>query len=165
MSERRLPAARRTVGTIEIELVKLVRYLETLGRRGALYGNVDRAGYIVLRTVDRLGTISINALAEQLHLDASTVTRQVARLEAASLVRRCPASEDRRSNEVSLSAEGARAMRSIEHDRCQMIAAMLSGWTESERHELAEALSHFNLALEDKATRRQRNQRHRDEIR
>jgi hypothetical protein len=44
-----------TIGVIELELLKLVRHLETFGRRSSLYLHVDRAGYLALRMLDALG--------------------------------------------------------------------------------------------------------------
>ena len=34
------------IGDVELELLKLVRHLETFGRRCSLYVRVDRAGYL-----------------------------------------------------------------------------------------------------------------------
>ena len=68
-------------GIVELELMKLVRHLETFGRKSSLYHEVDRAGYLALRTLDRLGPNCVNGLAHELHLDSSTVTRQVGVLE------------------------------------------------------------------------------------
>ncbi len=84
-ASRTRPTGRRTtrtdaISTIETELLSLVRHLETLGRRNSLYVRVDRAGYLALRTLSRLGPARTNALAAALQLDASTVTRQVAGL-------------------------------------------------------------------------------------
>ena len=72
------------MGTIELELLRLVRHLETFGRRGSLYARVDRAGYLAMRVLDDLGPASTNALAHALHLDGSTVTRQVTALARAT---------------------------------------------------------------------------------
>jgi DNA-binding MarR family transcriptional regulator len=140
-----------TVGVIEIELLKLVRYLETLGRRGDLYAGVDRAGYVVLRTLDRFSPTSINALAERLHLDASTVTRQVAGLESAGFVARRPDTEDRRSISVLLTPAGREAMDIVACQRRQALASLVDGWTEAERDGFGTAMLRLNLALEKKA--------------
>jgi hypothetical protein len=40
-----------SISVIEIELLTLVRQLDTLGRKGSLYVQVDRAGYLALRTL------------------------------------------------------------------------------------------------------------------
>jgi len=48
------------IGDIELELLKLVRQLDTFGRRCSLYVRVDRAGYLAMRTLDALGPVSAN---------------------------------------------------------------------------------------------------------
>src|SRR5580692_4273709 len=89
-----------TIGVIELELLKLVRHLETFGRRSSLYLEVDRAGYLALRTLATMGPVSTKALANTLHLDASTVTRQITALEADGFVERHPDPSDRRSSTI-----------------------------------------------------------------
>jgi DNA-binding MarR family transcriptional regulator len=74
------------IGIIELELMKLVRHLDTFGRRSSLYVRVDRAGYLAMRMLDSLGPVPVNALAQSLSLDSSTVTRQVTALAAQGLV-------------------------------------------------------------------------------
>ena len=85
------------IGAIELELIKLVRNLETFARRGSLYVRVDRAGYLAMRVLDGLGPASTNALAQALRLDASTVTRQIAALERGELDERPSAGSGRRA--------------------------------------------------------------------
>ena len=99
-----------TIGIIELELLKLVRHLETFGRRSSLYLHIDRAGYLALRTIEDLGPLSTKALATALNLDASTVTRQIAALEAGGFVDRRPDPNDRRSSTILLTAEGRQMM-------------------------------------------------------
>jgi DNA-binding MarR family transcriptional regulator len=137
------------VGVIELELIKLVRYLETFGRRSDLYIRVDRAGYVMLRTLDRLGPTSVNALADELHLDASTVTRQAASLEGAGFVDRRPDPGDRRCVSVLLTPAGGAAMAEVERERRRLLQGLIGGWTASERDSFGGALSRLNLALED----------------
>ncbi len=148
------------VGDIEIELLKLVRYLETFGRRSDLYIEVDRAGYVVLRTLDRLGELSVNTLADELHLDASTVTRQVGRLEGAGLVRRRPDTEDRRSVSVVATPVGRRAMRRVKEERRREIAALVGAWSEAERAGFARAMGRLNLKLVENAAEYRDQARH-----
>src|SRR5665213_1193466 len=85
---------------IEMELLRLQRYLEMFGRRSDLYREVDRAGYLVLRTLEDAGSLTVNALAEALGLHGSTVTRQVNRMEAHGLISRQPNPADQRSSTI-----------------------------------------------------------------
>jgi DNA-binding MarR family transcriptional regulator len=135
------------ITTIELQLLRLVRHLETLGRKSSLYVSVDRAGYLALRTLDRLGPVHTNALSEALHLDASTVTRQVAALAAGGLVERRPNPSDGRSSMLSLTGEGRRTMHQVERERQRMLREMLSDWDEGERSDTARILTKLNDSL------------------
>jgi len=135
------------IGTIELELIKLVRHLETFGRRSSLYVRVDRAGYLAMRMLDDLGPVSTNVLAQALRLDASTVTRQVAALERAGLVARRPDPADGRSSTIGLTAEGRRSMSEVEQERRRCIEALVADWGGAARADLACALTRLNSSL------------------
>ena len=135
------------IGTIELELIKLVRHLETFGRRSSLYAQVDRAGYLAMRVLEDLGPVSTNALAHALHLDASTVTRQVAALERAGFVARHPDPADCRSSTIDLTAEGRRSMGEVEQERRRRIEALVRDWGGVAQADLACALARLNSSL------------------
>jgi DNA-binding MarR family transcriptional regulator len=136
-----------TIGVIELELLKLVRHLDTFGRRSSLYARVDRAGYLALRTLELLGAMSTNELARALHLDGSTVTRQITTLEKAGLVERRRDPDDGRASILVITAEGRRTMRTVERERRRRMEILVEGWDDPERHALGRALSRLNLSL------------------
>jgi DNA-binding MarR family transcriptional regulator len=139
-----------SISVIEIELMTLVRQLDTLGRKGSLYLQVDRAGYLALRTLERLGPVRTNALAEALHLDASTVTRQVTALVAGGFVARRPDPADGRSSTLVLTADGKRIMRVVERDRRVVLHELFNDWTEGERRDLGRVLTKLTISLGDR---------------
>jgi DNA-binding MarR family transcriptional regulator len=139
-----------SISVIEMELMTLVRHMDTLGRKGSLYVQVDRAGYLALRTLERLGPIRTNALAEALHLDASTVTRQVTALVAGRFVERRPDPADGRSSTLALTSEGRRTMRAVERERRRVLNEMFSDWAEDERRDLGRVLTKLNVSLIDR---------------
>jgi DNA-binding MarR family transcriptional regulator len=140
------------VGIVELELLKLVRHLETFGRKSSLYQEVDRAGYLALRTLDDLGPSCINGLAQELHLDSSTVTRQVSALESGDFVTRRVDPNDGRSWLIDLTPRGRKAMRTVERGRREAIHSMLASWQSEEVHDLARKIAKLNLALFDTVT-------------
>jgi DNA-binding MarR family transcriptional regulator len=140
------------LGIVELELMKLVRHLETFGRKSSLYQEVDRAGYLALRTLDGLGANCINRLAQELHLDSSTVTRQVGVLESGGFVVRQVDPDDGRSWLIDLTPQGRKAMRSVEQGRRQAIDSMLAEWKEDDLHDLARMIARLNLALFESVT-------------
>ncbi len=135
------------IGAIELELIKLVRHLETFARRSSLYARVDRAGYLAMRVLDGLGPASTNALAQALGLDASTVTRQVAALERGGLIERRPDPADGRSSAIALTPEGRRSMLEVEQERRRRIEALVRDWDDAEQDGLAAALTRLNSSL------------------
>jgi DNA-binding MarR family transcriptional regulator len=141
------PDGADAIGTIELELVKLVRHLETFGRRSSLYVRVDRAGYLAMRILEDLGPMSTNALAQALHLDASTVTRQIAPLERGGLIERSRDPADGRSSSITLTAEGRRCMADVEQERRRCIEALVSDWEGADQAGLADALARLNSSL------------------
>ena len=141
------PCDSDTIGVIELELLKLVRHLETFGRRSSLYREVDRSGYLVLRTLEATGPMTTKALATTLNLDASTVTRQIAALEGAGFVERCPDPFDRRSSTIILTEEGHRTMAGVEKERRDGIEALVSEWAGHDKLTLGRALSRLNISL------------------
>jgi DNA-binding MarR family transcriptional regulator len=140
------------LNVVELELLKLVRHLETFGRKSSLYQEVDRAGYLALRTLDSLGPSCINGLARELHLDSSTVTRQVSALESSGLVTRHVDPNDGRSWLIDVTPPGRKAMRAIERGRHQAIDSMLGDWTSKEVQDLARMITKLNLALFESVT-------------
>jgi DNA-binding MarR family transcriptional regulator len=136
-----------TIGVIELELLKLVRHLETFGRRSSLYLHIDRAGYLALRTIEDMGPLSTKALASALNLDASTVTRQIAALESGGYVDRRPDPHDRRSSTILLTEEGRRTMDGVEQERRQGIEVLVDAWDDRERSVLGRVLNKLNVSL------------------
>ncbi len=130
-----------------MELLKLVRHLETFGRRSSLYLEVDRAGYLALRMLEAMGPVSTKALATALNLDASTVTRQISALEGAAFVERRPDPSDGRSSTIVLTDEGHRTMLGVERERRQVMEALVSDWTDHDKLNLGRALSRLNISL------------------
>ncbi|HEY5271947.1 MAG TPA: MarR family transcriptional regulator [Acidimicrobiales bacterium] len=135
------------IGRIEIELLTLVRHLETFGRRSDLYARVDRAGYLALRTLDELGAMNIHALSETLHLDASTVTRQVGVMQVEGLVDRRLDRVDRRSSVVVLTPAGRRIMRSVERKRRRLFASLTKDWSSEDQENFGRLTATLNVSL------------------
>ncbi len=146
------PPGADAIGTIELELMKLVRHLDTFARRSSLYVHVDRAGYLAMRMLDGLGPVSTNALARALHLDGSTVTRQLSALQCQGFVERRANPADGRSSTIALTPEGRQAMRAVERERRRHIEALVSDWDEAGLTDLGLSLTRLNASLADSVT-------------
>jgi DNA-binding MarR family transcriptional regulator len=146
------PTGADALGIIELELMRLVRHLETFGRRGSLYVRVDRAGYLAMRMLEGIGPVSTNALARALQLDASTVTRQVAALQCQGFVQRRANPADGRSSTIALTQAGRQSMRAVERERRRQIEALVRDWDDAEQIDLGLALSRLNASLAESVT-------------
>jgi DNA-binding MarR family transcriptional regulator len=129
---------------IETEMAVLARALESMHRRSELYRDLDRASYLMARTLDTIGPASISSLASVLGLDATTVTRQVAAMEASKLVVRRSDPDDGRISLISLAPNGRRKMRAVQLARKERIASLLDDWTEDDLRQLGRLLARFN---------------------
>jgi DNA-binding MarR family transcriptional regulator len=132
---------------IETEMAVLARSLELLRRRGRIHPDLDRAGYLLLRTLDETGPLSIHSLAERVGLDGSTVTRQVATLLRDGLAERRVDPGDRRSCQVTPSDRGRRLMGEVQRRRTERFEELLTGWTEAECADLGRILAKLNRSI------------------
>ena len=65
--------------------------------------------------LNRAGTLSLKALSQRMHLEPSTVTGVVDRLQKRGLLVRVPDPEDRRRVILSLTAEGIHLLKGAPH--------------------------------------------------
>lgn len=135
------------VDVIETEMTRLSRSLALLGRAADAAIGLDRAGYVLLRTLERIGPASINAIALTVGLDGSTVTRQVAAMNRQGLVERTTNPGDRRSCIISPTENGHDVMRHVGKTRRANLAAVTSDWSEDERNTLGRLLTKLNDSI------------------
>lgn len=95
------------VRTIEAQVAMLLR-LSDRTRRSATRrsGELERSAYLVLGVLVEGGAASVNAIADALRLDPSTVTRQVLAMEQAGHVTRGTDPADGRVTVVAATPEG-----------------------------------------------------------
>lgn len=94
------------------------------------------------------GNQRLSDLAARLRLDASTVSRYVARLEKLGLARRTEDPDDRRATRLSLSPAGRRATDTAMQRRREVVADALSGWSPADRETLRGLLSRLAADVE-----------------
>lgn len=135
------------LAVIERQTAVLIRNIEMLYRRTDLHDELDRASYLLLRTLEDAGPTDINGLAVLLGLDPSTAGRQVCVLKDAGLVERSPAPEDRRRSIITPTAEGLRRMEAVRGRRTENVADLLAGWSESDLDALGAMFDKYNRAI------------------
>jgi DNA-binding MarR family transcriptional regulator len=93
------------------------------------------------------GAENVNVLADELGIDASTVTRQVDALERAGRVRRSRDPMDGRAVLVEPTDEGLDALAAHRAERSDLYANALADWSRLDRALLAELLGRLNDSL------------------
>jgi DNA-binding MarR family transcriptional regulator len=140
------------IARIAHQVALLVRQVETARRS---VETIDRSAYLLLDTVDRTAVPTIHALADRLQLDVSTMSRQVAALEAKGLLRRTQDPADARVSKLAMTEPGAAALTTARERRRGVFTEMLAEWSVDEREELATSLARLNDAIRARARRLQ----------
>jgi DNA-binding MarR family transcriptional regulator len=140
-------ATETSIDVLERELNRLARVLEAMQR--TLNYPLDRSQYALLRLLETKGAMPTVALADVLLLDDSTVTRQIAAMEAADLVTRRANPNDGRSSLIHPTRHGLAVAKKMRHMRLERIADLVEDWTSAEREKLAKLLQKLNVSLTD----------------
>ena len=130
------------------QLIRLVRMIERkhAGKTGP--DGVERAAYVLLARLVLDGPRRSNALAESVHSDPSTVSRQVAALVRVGLVERKPDPDDGRACLLAATPEGLRVFEANRDRRNTDLSELTAHWDEADRVRLAELLDRFTTDLE-----------------
>ena len=108
---------------------------------------MGRPDYLVLITIERLGAVRPSDLADG--QDLSTVSRRLASLVERGWLDREPDPHDRRASRVSVSADGAAALRTERAHRAELLAAALGDWSEEDIATLTSLLDRFATDVAD----------------
>lgn len=128
-------------------MVVLTRRIENAARRSTIHRRMDRAAYLIARTLDGSGPAGVNEIARRLSLDGSTITRQLAGMQERGYVDRQPHPDDGRAWVIDLTSSGRDEMRAVSTARRQRFATFLDGWSEADVGTLGELLERFNVSL------------------
>lgn len=110
---------------------------------------LDRALFPLLVGIGRYGPIGVVELGERAGRDYTTVSRQVAKLEALGLVIRQSGRADRRVREAVVTAEGRAMIDRLDAARARIGAAALADWDPREVDELVRLMRKFADALQE----------------
>jgi DNA-binding MarR family transcriptional regulator len=118
--------------------------------------SLDRGGYLLLAQLASDGPRRLSAVADEAGLDLSTVSRQVAALEAAGLISRTPDPTDRRATLVEVSRAGHEVLGHHRERWQAVLRELLADWSPAERAEFARLFGRFNDALARREQERKR---------
>lgn len=116
--------------------------------------SLDRALFRLLVGVERLGPIGVVEIAERIGLDHTTVSRQIARLDALGLIARQASATDRRVREAVITPAGKALTDRIDAARERMNAAVFEDWDEKDVADLVRLMTRFAIAFRDMPGRR-----------
>ncbi|OLT00627.1 hypothetical protein BJF90_34395 [Pseudonocardia sp. CNS-004] len=132
---------------------QLIRLLRLMDRRQAQYqaehpDAVERSTYFLLVHLVKGGPQRAGALADAVHSDPSTISRQVAHLVRLGFVERMADPEDGRATLLTATQEGRRVLEENRRIRIERYAGMLADWSVDDRRTFAELLGRFVTAFE-----------------
>jgi len=105
--------------------------------------SLDRSSYWLASWLTDAESLRLSDLAEVLHTDLSTVSRQVQAAERAGLVERRPDPSDGRASRVYLTAAGRDALERLRAVQRGEILAAIADWEPEDRRRFAELMSRF----------------------
>jgi DNA-binding MarR family transcriptional regulator len=142
-----------SISAIETEVAVLMRRGEATRRAMPVPAHraLDRAAYLILRHLAAAGPQNVSVLAAALHLDGSTVTRQVASLLRDGLVSRKRDPQDRRGAVIAATPAGLSRMSAVRKAREELYARMLAGWSGEDLSMLAALLHRLNQSMDEYA--------------
>jgi DNA-binding MarR family transcriptional regulator len=128
------------------ELFRLTRLIERVHARYAARWSdgVERAAYLLLVQLVTDGPRRLSALAEVVHSDTSTVSRQVAQLVRLGLVERRADPADGRACLLAATGTGEAHFQEKRRRRNESFDALLADWPDRDRRHLRELVSRFN---------------------
>ena len=127
----------------------LVEEFSSLMRVVHLYKaqSTQRSARSLLFPLGHHGPMRTTALAELVHTDTSTTSRQVAELVADGLAERTGDPADRRASLVGLTAAGRAAIAAMRAERADQYAVALADWSPQEISAFAGDVRRFHQAL------------------
>ncbi|PRX47508.1 DNA-binding MarR family transcriptional regulator [Prauserella shujinwangii] len=132
------------------QTVRFMRLMARVKSQVAKHGpdGIERAAYAILFTLIHEGPQRTSKLAETLHSDISTISRQSSALVQHGLVERQADPEDGRANLLAPTAEGLRVFEENRRQRNRWLATVLAEWPEEDRRRLTEYLDRLNNSIE-----------------
>ncbi len=131
-------------------LSDLVRIYQFRDRTKICCHDVSVTQCYALEALIRLGSITLNRLAQELYLDKSTASRVVDALERKEYVRRCADPGDARAVNLRVTRRGRALHGRIELELMETTERVASGFEPEVRRATAELMTRFARAAVDR---------------
>ena len=130
------------------DLVRVVKLLHTVRQQAPRqHPQVDPMAYPLLFNLKQ-GALRVSALADAIHSDVSTVSRQVSTLVDLGFITRGPDPDDGRAQALSLTDEGEALLVAIREGRDRWLQGLLADWSDDDVASFSAHLRHFASDLE-----------------
>ena len=132
--------------TIEVELAILIRRISlmTTCHKSSI---LDRSAYLLLGQITTHGAAGVKVLADESHLDTSTVSRQAAVLEQKGYVYRLPDPFDGRAYSFQITDLGTKEYLNHKQARLSKFAEILYDWTAKDSELFGKLIRKFNHSI------------------
>lgn len=140
--------SQQDLSAIEDSLAAFHRYYfqhrawEHVQQQAGVY--IERSSALTLKTIHHLsGACRIQDIADQMNIEAPSITRRVQQLEADGLVRRSPDREDGRAIRVNITPRGKALLLKLQKAKQAHLAAALADWSTQDKHAFEQLLARF----------------------
>lgn len=131
------------------DLIRVVKLFTSMRHHlPRLHPGAEPAAYPLLFQLSREPR-RVSALAECVHSDVSTVSRQVSGLVSHGLAEKVPDEEDRRASVVTLTPEGRELIDRLITGRSEWLARLLEGWECADVEAFDAYLERFAQSLQE----------------
>ncbi|MBB5156996.1 MarR family winged helix-turn-helix transcriptional regulator [Saccharopolyspora phatthalungensis] len=139
-----------TAAELGVQLVRLVRLIHRVksqtGKKGP--DGIEQSAYAILFHLVQDGPQRTGRLAESLHSEISTISRQSNALVQHGLVERQADPNDGRACLLAPTAEGQRIFREAHDQRTRWLAEVLADWSQADRLALNSLFARLNTDIE-----------------
>ncbi len=139
------------VGRHLVTLMRLMGKVKAQAAASELKG-LEWSAYVLLFHLITDGPQRSKALAERLHADPSTVSRQAAALVDLGLVERTPDPGDGRAALLGASPAGHQLFEGMQARRDTLFRAVLADWADDDANDFTRLLRRFNTDFEKHIT-------------
>lgn len=124
--------------------------------------DLDPGAITVITFLSNGGPLRPSKLAQKMVTGASNVSKILARLTAAGIVKRIPDPADARASLVTLTLAGRKVAASFIEAGDSLVEDLLTGWDEQDRHDLVRLLGKLDQSTATLSSHLRNNQDHLD---
>jgi DNA-binding MarR family transcriptional regulator len=133
---------------LSTDLVSVVKLFQAMRQHAPkVHPGVEPASYPILFNLLE-GPRRVSQLADCIHSDASTVSRQVTTLVSHGLLDKVADTQDGRAFMVSLSGEGAELVERLKANRGELFRRMLHDWDPADAEAFSNYLERFAMSFD-----------------